>query len=218
MPIHDLTIITAVSLLGYLFGSLSSAIIVCKLFNLPDPRSKGSNNPGATNVLRIGGKRAAALTLLGDTLKGVIPLLLLQWLAPSFWGANALSNPLASNPTIQIASLLGFCGIGAVLGHLFPLFYHFRGGKGVATALGVVHVWSPMLGLTIDALWLSVAATTRYSSLASIASWLAALPISMLLVPQYTAFVLPITALLIYRHKSNIQKLIQGTESKIGSR
>lgn len=185
--------------LAYLMGSISTAIIVCRLLKLPDPRTLGSRNPGATNVMRIGGKKAAALTLAGDALKGVIPV------------AIAMQLSLAEHQ-------VGWVGLAAVLGHLFPVFFGFQGGKGVATTLGVVHAWHWPTGLIIDAIWLTFAKVFRISSAAALIA-LAALP--FILAAWQTDYWLSaciISALSLYRHKSNIQKLISGEESAIGDR
>ena len=189
-----LLIITA-----YLLGSLSAAIITCKLMGLPDPRTVGSHNPGATNVLRLGGKKAAFFTLLGDLLKGLLPVLF----------ARALG--------ITDYTWLILIGIAAFLGHLYPIFYQFKGGKGVATAIGVflgVHLYA---GLTFVAIWLIMAKGFKISSLAAL--------IATALSPLYFylfSHSLPLTygitfiAIMIFlRHKSNIQNLINGSEEKI---
>lgn len=186
------------ALVAYGIGSISSAIIVCKLLGLPDPRTEGSRNPGATNVLRIGGKKAAAITLLGDVLKGAIPVLLATWYSLSSLG-------------IAIVALTAF------IGHLFPVFFGFIGGKGVATALGCILALSWPSGIAWILTWLVVASITRYSSLAAIVASLL-VPFYLWFFTHHLAYVVAITLislLLIYRHKSNIQKLLQGTESKI---
>ena len=185
-------------LLGYLLGSISSAVVVAKLFGNPDPRTVGSGNPGATNVLRYGGKRAAALTLLGDAIKGVIPVL--------------IARALTAEP-----ALLALTGGAAFLGHLYPIFFGFRGGKGVATAAGVFIGLSPLFGLILIATWLLIAVVFRYASLAAIGA--------ALLAPLYAWFWLPQTplvwmtvvmvVLLIWRHRSNVRKLLAGDENKI---
>ncbi|MCG6967215.1 MAG: glycerol-3-phosphate 1-O-acyltransferase PlsY [Chromatiaceae bacterium] len=183
---------------AYLLGSISSAIIVCRLMGLPDPRTQGSNNPGATNVLRIGGKKAAFVTLLGDTLKGVIPVVVCH---------------LLDRPDLTFA-LVG----GAVfLGHLYPVFFRFKGGKGVATALGVQFGLHWMIGAAVGLTWLFMAKVANISSLAAL--------ISMLLAPLYVWLILPsgeliamqalITLLLFWRHRSNIQNLLSGREGRI---
>lgn len=183
---------------AYLLGSISSAIIVCRLMGLPDPRSEGSNNPGATNVLRIGGKKAATITLLGDSLKGLLPV-------------------LACHLLDRTAAVFALVGVAAFLGHLYPLFFGFRGGKGVATALGVQFGWSWMIGGAVAATWLFMAKVANISSLAAL--------VSMALAPLYVWLLWPatelivaqvlITLLLIWRHRSNIEKLLSGSEGRI---
>ncbi len=184
---------------GYLFGSISTAIIVCRLMGLPDPRTAGSRNPGATNVARLGGKKAAALTLLGDMLKGLLPVLFAQFLQTS--------------PVILAATALA-----AFLGHLYPLFFGFQGGKGVATAFGVIYGLSWPAGLLTTATWLAMAVMFRYSSLAAL--------VAMLLMPFWFLWLMPepaviaamtvLTVLLYWRHRSNISNLLNGKEGKIG--
>ncbi len=184
-------------LTAYLLGSISAAIIVCKLMGLPDPRSQGSNNPGATNVLRIGGKKAAAITLFGDLLKGLIPVLIAQYLSDS--------------PGI-VASV----ALAAFLGHLYPVFFGFKGGKGVATAFGVLLGLSWQLGLSLLITWLIIAKIFRVSSLAALIStaltpfyiWFFDLPLA------YLAMSIPLSALVIWRHRSNIQRLLRGEEGR----
>jgi len=187
--------------LGYLMGSLSSAIIICKLFSLPDPRAQGSGNPGATNVLRFGGKKIALLVLSGDILKGFLPVLIAQY-------AGIAPMPLA---------LVAFA---AFLGHLFPVFFGFQGGKGVATALGVLLGLAWPLGLSVIAIWLLMATVFRISSLAAIAAAVAAPLITWLILPQtaYVVAVLAMSILLLIRHRSNITKLRQGIEPRIGGK
>lgn len=187
-------------LIAYLFGSLSTAIVVCKLMNLPDPRTEGSRNPGATNVLRIGGKRAAIITLIGDVFKGVIPVL-----AARFYGFDTLS--------------LSMIALAAFLGHLYPIFFRFEGGKGVATAFGCIVALNGIMGLLLVLTWAIIAFITRYSSLAAlITAILCPLYMWYFTNMDYTVMAVIITAFLIYRHTSNIRKLWQGTESKIGKK
>jgi len=191
----------ALVLSAYLLGSVSSAIIVCRLLGLPDPRTQGSRNPGATNVLRIGGKRAAAITLLGDSLKGLIPMV--------------AGHLLGVGPT-GLAAI----GLAAFLGHLFPVFFGFRGGKGVATALGVqLGLWWP-IGLTVAGLWLFSAKVLKVSSLSALISMaLAPLVVGIFWPePALVGMQLVVTGILFWRHRSNIRNLIQGTEEKIGAR
>lgn len=186
---------------AYLIGSISSAILVCKLMRLPDPRTEGSKNPGATNVLRIGGKKAAAITLLGDLLKGVLPVLVVKSL-----GFN-----------INAQALIAFA---AFIGHLYPVFFSFKGGKGVATSLGCILALSWPAGLCWIVTWMIVAAIFRYSSLSSLtASLLAPLYIYYFTQQWPSVFIFAaITIVLIIRHRSNIAKLIAGSEKKIGKK
>ena len=191
----NLLLITA----GYLLGSLSSAIIVCRLLGLPDPRGEGSGNPGATNVLRIGGKKAAAITLIGDMLKGLVPVL--------------IAKLLGADLTIQAA-----VAVAAFLGHLYPLFFGFKGGKGVATALGVLLGLHWPVGLLTIATWLVIAKVFKISSLAAL--------LAILVTPLYIWWLIPNQSLLIamlfmgtllfWRHRSNIKSLLAGSEGKIG--
>ncbi len=202
MPSIDSNLITvtlvSLTLFAYLLGSLSAAIIVCKIMGLPDPRTQGSHNPGATNVLRIAGKKAAAITLLGDAAKGLIPVLIGQ----------AFSLELAQ---------LGIIGLAAFLGHLYPVFFSFRGGKGVATAFGVFVGISWMTGLALLGTWLVMARIFKISSLSALTA--------AVLAPAYiwliegdgilVGIAIVISALLIFRHRSNIKNLISGKEGKI---
>ena len=183
---------------GYMFGSISTAIIVCKLMGLPDPRTEGSKNPGATNVARLGGKKAAALTLVGDMLKGLIPVLIAHYLQMS--------------PVILAATALA-----AFLGHLYPIFFGFQGGKGVATALGVIYGLHWPVGLLTTATWLAMAVVFRYSSLAALVAILVT-PLWFLWLmpePEIIAAMSVLTVLLFWRHRSNIRNLISGEEGKI---
>ena len=187
--------------IAYLIGSLSTAIIACKLTGLPDPRGQGSGNPGATNVLRFGGKKIAIIVLLGDMLKGLLPVL-----AVSLMGASPL--------------VIALTAAAAFLGHLYPVFFDFKGGKGVATALGAILAISWLAGLTVLGVWLLVAFTLRYSSLAALCASITAPLIVWLYRPDIELLIMMIgmSALLVYRHKSNIQNLLQGKESKIGQK
>jgi len=185
---------------AYLLGSVSSAILVCRAMGLPDPRTQGSNNPGATNVLRIGGRRAAALTLLGDSLKGLLPLL--------------AGHALNVSPTV-----LALTGLAAFLGHLYPVFFGFKGGKGVATALGVQFGLHWGLGLAVAGVWLFVAKVLKISSLAGLVSMVLA-PLFLWLIwpsPALLVMQVVITLILIWRHRSNIRNLLSGAEGRIGS-
>lgn len=185
--------------MSYLAGSLSAAIIVCKLLGYPDPRGIGSNNPGATNVLRIAGKGPAILTLAGDVAKGVIPILIGK--ALNFEGFTL--------------ALMGLC---AFLGHLFPVFFNFEGGKGVATAVGVITTINWQIGLALIGIWLLMALLFRYSSLAALTAAASAPFLIYFFDPPLLYPGIVMIALLFYRHKANIQGLINGTESKIGQK
>lgn len=190
---------------AYLLGSLSFAVIVSRAMGLPDPRSFGSGNPGATNVLRTGRKSAAALTLLGDALKG--------------WGAVVLARVLA--PQFGLSeSIVLLCALAVFIGHLFPVFFRFQGGKGVATALGVLVGLDPWLGLACLATWLTMTLVFRISSLSALVTAILA-PVFAGLLMGWTSSaisVLVIALLLVYRHKSNLIKLVNGEEGRIGTR
>ncbi len=183
---------------AYLSGSLSTAIIISKLGHLPDPRTQGSGNPGATNMLRVGGKKAGALTLLGDMLKGLIPVAL----------ASALS---VDNTTLALV------GMAAFLGHLYPVFFGFRGGKGVATALGVLLGVSWMVGLGTLATWLFMAKVFRYSSLAALTAAVLAPAYLWLARPTAALLIMSVmmSLLLLWRHRSNIRRLLSGQEDQL---
>lgn len=193
------------AVLAYLVGSLSFAVIVSRLMGLGDPRSYGSGNPGATNVLRSGNKLAAILTLLLDALKGYLPVLaVVLWGEPHGLGEGAAAA----------------VGLAAFLGHLYPVFFGFKGGKGVATAAGVLFGLNPLLGLATLFTWAIVAFFTRYSSLAAIASAVFA-PFYQLLIWDAGPIVMAAVVmglLLVWRHSANIAKLIAGTESRLGHR
>lgn len=185
-------------IIAYLLGSISSAIVICKILRLPDPRNQGSGNPGATNVLRFGGKKAAIATLIGDVLKGAIPVLLAKWLH-------------VDNTTLALVAFAAF------FGHLYPIFFRFQGGKGVATAFGCMIALSWPVGLLLAATWLIIALVFRYSSLAAL--------ITAILAPFYTFYftnetftmmVIVMSVFLLYRHQKNIRNLMLGQESKIG--
>jgi glycerol-3-phosphate acyltransferase PlsY len=182
---------------AYLCGSLSSAIIVCKMMGLTDPRTVGSGNPGTTNVLRIGGKVTAGIVLVLDAFKGLAPLVL----AKIF-----LSNPL----------LLGFIGLAAILGHIYPIFFKFQGGKGVATLIGVLLGIFWGVGLVFLVVWILMAKIFRYSSLAALTAT-ALMPFVAwgLVSSGYFLPLLLIAILVFYRHRANIQRLLNRTESKI---
>ncbi len=190
--------LTILITLAYLLGSLSSAILLARLFQLPDPRHHGSGNPGATNMLRVGGKKVAALTLVGDALKGVPPVSLALWLGLPEWG-------------------LALVAMAAFLGHLYPLFFGFKGGKGVATALGVtLAAWWPA-GVFIAGLWLLMAALVRISSISALTAFLGGPFFAFF----YFSSAIPaitlsfIFILLTWRHRKNISNLIKGTEGTI---
>jgi acyl phosphate:glycerol-3-phosphate acyltransferase len=195
--------------LAYLIGSISFAVVVSKYMNLPDPHSYGSGNPGATNVLRTGNKLAAALTFLGDALKGYFAVMLARLLL----GDQSLTSSLGS---------WVLCGVvlAVFLGHLFPIFHGFKGGKGVATACGILFGVNVILGIATLGTWIIVAVFMRYSSLAALAA--------AVFSPIYFVFLfgfqpmgislLVVCLLLIWRHRSNIQNLLNGTESCIGSK
>ncbi|MCF8185578.1 MAG: glycerol-3-phosphate 1-O-acyltransferase PlsY [Sulfuritalea sp.] len=187
---------------AYLLGSIAFGIVVSKLFGLPDPRTVGSGNPGATNVLRSGKKLAAALTLLGDVVKGWLPV----WLA------------LQSDMLMWVVA---YVSLAVFIGHLYPIFYKFKGGKGVATALGVMLAISPLLGLAAMLTWIVVFAISRYSSLAAIVAAVLAPVYAWVLLSAYKDYVIAIivmSLLLIWRHRTNIQKLLAGTEAGFGKK
>ena len=186
---------------AYLIGSVSSAVLVSKAMGLPDPRTAGSRNPGATNVLRLGNKTAAGLTLLGDIVKGVLPVLAARLLTMDEW-------------------IVAACGLAAFLGHLFPLFLNFKGGKGVATAIGVYLALAPLVALLLIATWLATVAITRYSSLSALVAALMA-PIYTFWITGssvYTAMAVVMALLVVFRHHANIKRLLSGTESRIGQK
>ena len=206
----DSSVVVVLTLAAYLVGSLSFAVIVSRLMGLDDPRTYGSQNPGATNVLRSGNKQAAAATLLLDALKGYFPVLLVKLFGPAF-GLDDRAVALVA--------------ISAFIGHLWPVFFGFKGGKGVATAAGVLFGIEPLLGVATIGTWLIVAFFFRYSSLAALAASVFA--------PAYYVFgdklawqtseaellaVTGMSALLLMRHKDNIVRLVSGQESKIGSK
>ena len=192
--------------LAYLIGSVPFAVVVSRVFGLADPRSFGSGNPGATNVLRTGNKKAALLTLLGDAAKGAFAV----------WLARSLGPQWFDNGTLPL--VVALVGLAALLGHVFPVFLGFKGGKGVATAAGVLLALNPWLGLGTLLAWLVVAVLTRYSSLASVCAAVFA-PLAAIWVIGFRAEILGIvamSAILIWRHAGNIQRLLAGTEGRIG--
>ena len=196
---NDAIILSSLAVFAYLLGSVSSAIIVCKIMGLPDPRTQGSNNPGATNVLRIGGKKAAAITLLGDLLKGLIPM--------------AIAHAVSGSDVLT----LSLVGLMAFFGHLYPVFFGFQGGKGVATALGVQFGLQWQVGLVVAAIWLLMAKGLKISSLAALVSMLLAPAIIWWFwpAPELLAMQCIISLFLFWRHRGNIQRLISGEESLI---
>lgn len=186
-------------IIAYLLGSISSAVLICRLVRLPDPREQGSKNPGATNVLRIGGRGAAIGVLVFDILKGMLPV----W-AGYFMGIPPL--------------MLGFIGIAACLGHIYPIFFHFQGGKGVATAIGTMAPIGYDLSLLIILTWVVSFFVSRYSSLAAIITALLAPFYTWMIKPQYTIPVAMLSCLIIFRHKENIKRLIDGNEPQVGAK
>jgi glycerol-3-phosphate acyltransferase PlsY len=195
----------AATLAAYLIGSLSFAVIVSRLMGLNDPRTYGSGNPGATNVLRSGNRKAAVLTLLLDALKGYLPVMLVAQFGPRYGLREG---------TLAMVALAAF------VGHLWPVFFHFKGGKGVATAAGVLFGLNPWLGAATLATWVIIAFFFRYSSLAAIVAAVFA-PFYQLLIwggGEVAGAVVLMGALLVFRHKANIRKLLAGTESKLGQK
>ena len=190
---------------AYLIGSISFAVVVSRVFGMADPRTYGSGNPGATNVLRSGNKLAAALTLAGDAFKGWLAVVLAAAFAPAA-GLDAQAVPAAA--------------LAAFLGHLFPIFLRFKGGKGVATAAGVLLGASGWLGLAVFGVWLGVAFTLRYSSLAALCAALASPALALVfgLDNNWIISISFMSALLLWRHKDNIKRLVAGQESRIGSK
>ena len=199
---------TAVAILiGYLIGSLSFAVIVSRILGLPDPHTYGSGNPGATNVLRTGNKLAALLTLVGDALKGWFAVWLVSRIGPAY-GVQEAGAALA--------------GLAAFLGHVYPVYFRFKGGKGVATAAGILFAINPWLGLGALATWVVIAVFFRYSSLASIVAALFA-PFFALFLNSFrfdatVAAICAMAALLVWRHRANIRNLLAGKEGRIGAR
>lgn len=188
--------------LSYLIGSLSAAIITCKVMRLPDPRTTGSNNPGATNVMRIGGKKAAAITLVGDLLKGLIPVVLVKLIFP------------------EQSLLIALTALAAFLGHLFPIFFQFKGGKGVATALGCIIGLNLWVALCAFGTWLVVFALSKISSLSALTAAIFT-PLYLWLFdasPSVVIAVVIMDILLIIRHKANIQRIIKGEEKKLSAK
>lgn len=191
--------IAAAVIAAYLLGSVSFAIVVSRLMRLPDPRSYGSKNPGATNVLRTGSRAAAVATLAGDALKGWLAVFLVL---------------------IYVPEAAPYAGLAAFLGHLFPVYHRFQGGKGVATAAGVLFGYDWRIGAATIATWIIIAFFLRYSSLAAlVAAVFAPFATALLLgLNAYFAAVLAMAALLVWRHRTNIARLVAGTESRIGAK
>jgi glycerol-3-phosphate acyltransferase PlsY len=196
---QDLIAIGAL-IFAYLLGSVSTAVIVSQLLGLPDPRREGSHNPGATNVLRLGGKGPALLTLLGDVLKGVIPVLIARH------GLNLHGPWLAG------------VGLAAFIGHVLPLFFNFQGGKGVATAMGVLLVLNWPLGLSVIGLWVIGFGASRISSLGSIIAFVAAPFLCAFMAKKFLIGVTLMSLILLIRHESNIRALIRGEERRFGQK
>ena len=194
-------VVSALVIVAYLLGSVSTGIIVCKFLNKADPRETGSKNLGATNVLRHAGKTAAIVTLAGDVAKGVLPV-------------------LAAQAAGAVPEVLILVGLAAFLGHLFPIYYRFQGGKGVATFLGVNLALDPWAGLAFITVWISLALVTRYSSLAALAA-ATAIPFLAFATKKPTSSVILLVVMVVYvfwRHRTNIYCLIEGTEKKIGQK
>ena len=186
---------------GYAVGSITTAILVARALGLGDPRQSGSGNPGATNILRIGGKKAALLTLLGDLIKGVVPIVIARLLGLEDWALAAVA-------------------LATFLGHLYPVFFGFRGGKGVATALGILLALLPELGLSVLGLWILVFAVTRVSSMAALLAAIGAVPIVFAVSSETSmrVLIMVLVPLILWRHRSNIRRLLDGSESPFKKR
>jgi len=184
---------------AYLVGSISSAILVCKTLGLSDPRDGGSGNPGTTNVMRLHGKKAAFLTLIGDILKGIIPVLLAKVIVGS-------------------ENIIALCGLAAFLGHIFPIYFKFEGGKGVATLIGILFATHWLLGVAYVISWILIAIIFRYSSLAALVAAFSTPLYAYFFVHNfhYVMSFAVLTLILFWRHKSNIYNLLNGKEDKIG--
>lgn len=191
------TIIALLCISAYLLGSVSTAVLVCRAFRKPDPRILGSGNPGASNVLRIAGKPAAVLTFIGDAGKGILPIVLGRYLnIDLMW--------------------LGFVGLAAFVGHLFPLFFEFMGGKGVSTAFGVMAILYWPIGLVSVTIWLAVFFFTRVSSIASLSSWIVTPALVYWFQPELFIPVSLLAVVLIVRHQTNMRDIVSGTERRFG--
>ena len=196
-PLLDVALIGG----GYAVGSIATAILVARALGLGDPRQSGSGNPGATNILRIGGKKAALLTLLGDLVKGVVPIVIARLLGLEDWALAAVA-------------------LATFLGHLYPVFFGFRGGKGVATALGILLALLPVLGLSVLGLWILVFAVTRVSSMAALLAAIGAVPIVFAVSSETSmrVLIMVLVPLILWRHRSNIRRLLDGSESPFKKR
>ena len=203
--------IAAAAVFGYLLGSVPFAVIVSRAFGLADPRTVGSGNPGATNVLRSGNKLAAVLTLVGDAAKGALAM----WLVSLAVSSVSLSVGAGDTPLVVVVA-----GVSAFLGHVFPFTLGFKGGKGVATALGVLLMLSPVLGGIVLGVWLVTVALTRYSSLGALVAAVASPIATWYVLANLTGVIAAslMSVVLIVRHKTNITKLLAGTEGRLGAK